>query len=70
MKNIDKVDLAKLKSKVKGRPLYFCKCGLSKRLPYCDGRHGCDESVDKNNKVRTEQDIIKDTGAKDKAESE
>jgi CDGSH-type Zn-finger protein len=45
MKNIDKVDLTKLKSKVKKRPLYFCKCGLSKRLPYCDGRHGCEPAA-------------------------
>ncbi len=48
MKNMNKVDLTKLKSKVKGRPLYFCKCGLSKRLPYCDGRHGCDEPANEN----------------------
>ena len=48
MKNMNKVDLTKLKSKVKGRPLYFCKCGLSKRLPYCDGRHGCDGPANEN----------------------
>jgi len=43
MKELNKTDFNKLKSKVNGRPLYFCKCGLSKRFPYCDGRHGCDE---------------------------
>ena len=48
MKNMNKVDLTKLKSKVKERPLYYCKCGLSKRYPYCDGRHGCDEHASVN----------------------
>ncbi len=48
MKELNKTDFNKLKSKVKGRPLYFCKCGLSKKLPYCDGRHGCDEPVNSN----------------------
>ena len=48
MKNMNKVDLTKLKSKVKERPLYYCKCGLSKRYPYCDGRHGCYEQASVN----------------------
>ena len=48
MKELNKTDFNKLKSKVKGRPLYFCKCGLSKRLPYCDGRHGCNEPANEN----------------------
>jgi CDGSH-type Zn-finger protein len=45
MKKVDKVDLNKLKSKIKERPLYYCKCGLSSRLPYCDWKHGCDKPV-------------------------
>ena len=48
MKNMNKVDLTKLKSKVKERPIYYCKCGLSKRYSYCDGRHGCDEQASVN----------------------
>ena len=53
MKKVDKVDLNKLKSKVKERPLYYCKCGLSSRLPYCDWKHGCDKPVkeSKNDKA-------------------
>jgi CDGSH-type Zn-finger protein len=48
MKKLNKADLNKIKSKVKERPLYLCKCGLSKKLPYCDGRHGCAEPQKKN----------------------
>ncbi|MHB8232991.1 MAG: CDGSH iron-sulfur domain-containing protein [bacterium] len=47
MKELNKIDIAKLKSKIKERPLFYCKCGLSKRLPYCDGRHGCEPAAGK-----------------------
>ena len=62
MKKVDKVDLNKLKSKVKERPLYYCKCGLSSRLPYCDGNHGCDKQPVKENK----NDKPNESGSNDK----
>jgi CDGSH-type Zn-finger protein len=61
MKELNKTDLNKIKSKVKGRPLYYCKCGLSKRYPYCDGRHGCDEPVKGN--AGTDNDNIENSGS-------
>lgn len=45
-----------LKHKIIKSPFTLCRCGLSKRIPYCDCTHGCGEVNEDINQTQNLED--------------
>ena len=43
---VKRTNTGPLKVTIRGEDLYFCRCGLSRNQPYCDGSHKITQGED------------------------